>query len=186
MSTSKGPKDSFTCWKTSSDKDHSVSASLVRDSQSATEFSIEDMYEAKMKIFRSSHQCQISLEIAERLGYWIEPNLMILAKAVVLLMRSKISQSLRSAAKQRALKAAFSSNAFIWRALSSADHQPCVRDSIQEASQPFKDASEKISRRNRPERILFDWRGFEKTLIHHVKSSWRTLKGPPSELSNPP
>lgn len=77
--------------------------------------------------------------------------------AVMLSVQSKISQSWRFAAKQYgALKAVLSSSAFVFKDLSEADHQQCVRKSPEDAPQPFKGASEKISRTNLPKRILLN------------------------------
>lgn len=64
-SISNGPKTLSTRWKALSDRDYSVSGSATRDSASATWFSKDDMYDAKMKIFRFSHQHQIRFEISE-------------------------------------------------------------------------------------------------------------------------
>lgn len=80
----------------------------------------------------------------------------------------------RSFAKQRrALCAVLSSKAFMWSLVSELHHHPCVRHSPQEAPQPVVEASEKISLMNFPDLILLACQGFEKTLIHYLRSPLR-------------
>lgn len=125
------------------------------------------MYDTNNHNFRCSHHCHIFLVMAFSLGYLMPPILLIHETAVVLSIRSSISQSRLFAAKHVKPKyAALSSKKFICWARSASSQTPYVSSPSHAAPQPVVEASEKISNEN-----LCCFIGFEEFLTFSIHQS---------------
>lgn len=111
-----------------------ASTFVIRDSESASTFSLNGMYSAKIQTFHSSHHSHISLAtlfISENL---MQPIIFVHAIAEDLLILSKILQVSKSAAKHfNVTEMAINSNRLICLDFSFSSQKPCALSLLQEA-----------------------------------------------------